>query len=82
MMCQACGCPAEGNEQVKIHVEGIADAACVEKIQTALLRLPGVYHVHVHAHDGMTAVDYNPGRTSIADMRKALDVAGYQMSVQ
>jgi len=81
-MCQACGCPSDKNEQVKICVEVINDAVCVEKIQKALLRLPGVFHVHVHAHDGMTAVDYNPGRTSIADMEKALEVAGYKMSVR
>jgi copper chaperone CopZ len=81
-MCQACGCPAEGNEQVKLRVEGISCGACVAKVEKALMRLPGVYHVHIHAHDGMTTVDFNPGRTSVADMEKALDVAGYKMNVE
>lgn len=81
-MCQTCGCPAEGNEQIKIHVEGIGSLAAVEQIERALLRLPGVLHVHIHAHDGLAIVDYNPGRTAVADMEKALAVAGYAMSVQ
>jgi copper chaperone len=79
-MCQACGCPAEGNEQIKIRVDGIKEAGCVGKIEKALMRLPGVYHVHIHAHDGVTTVDYNPGRTSVEDMGKALDVAGFKMA--
>lgn len=81
-MCQACGCPSDGNEQVRVRVDGIIGTTCVEKVEKALLRLPGVYHVHVHAHDGMTVVDYNPGRTSIADMDKALEVAGYKLVAQ
>ena len=28
-----------------------------------LLGLPGVYHVHIHAHDGETTIDYNPLKT-------------------
>jgi hypothetical protein len=80
-MCQTCGCPAVGNEQIKICVEGINGLKQVEQIERALLRLPGVYHVQICAQDGMTTVDYNPGRTPVADMEKALTVAGFKMSV-
>lgn len=79
-MCQTCGCPAAGQEQIKIQVEGVNGAEAMEKIERALLRLPGVFHVHIHA-DGVTTVDYNPGRTPVADMEKALSVAGYKMSL-
>jgi copper chaperone len=78
-VCKACGCPAAGNEQITFTVEGIHDPQGVEIVEKALLRLPGVFHTHVHAHDGKAIVDYNPGRTSVEDMAKALSVAGFVM---
>ena len=42
---------------------GEESAAAVEQ---TLLGLPGVYHVHIHAHDGETTIDYNPEKTRMA----------------
>ncbi|EGO64046.1 heavy-metal-associated domain-containing protein [Acetonema longum] len=78
-MCKFCGCgPSGGNTQIKLIVNGFGNAKEVEK---SLLGLPGVYHVHVHAHDGQTTVDYNPARISPSDITAKLAERGLQAVV-
>lgn len=76
-MCKSCGCPAEGNTQMKLYVKGFTGNNWVAAVEKALLRLPGVYHVHIHAHDGETIVDYNPTRSSINDIRRTIGELGF-----
>lgn len=39
-------------------------------VEKALLGLPGVLFVHIHAHDGETVIDYSPAKTKLMDILK------------
>lgn len=79
-MCKDCGCSAEKNSQIKLYVNGY-DNSNVKAIERSLLGLPGVYHVHIHAHDGQTTIDYNPAKTPLADITAILTERGLQAGV-
>lgn len=81
-MCKSCGCPAEGNAQKTLFVSGLTGQNCVATVEKVLLGLPGVYHVHIHAHDGETTVDYNPALTSFYEMTLALAALGFTAKPQ
>ena len=74
-MCKECGCSAERNSQVRLYVQGYDDSN-VEAIEKSLLGLPGVYHVHIHVHDGQTTIDYNPVVTPLAEITAVLTNQG------
>jgi hypothetical protein len=76
-MCKDCGCSAGKNSQVKLCVQGY-DNSDVKDIERSLLGLPGVYHVHIHAHDGQTTIDYNPVVTPLAEITAVLSGHGLQ----
>ncbi len=79
-MCKDCGCAAGRNSQVKLYVKGY-DTGNVKEIERNLLGLPGVYHVHIHAHDGQTTIDYDPAKTPLADITALLASRGLQAVV-
>lgn len=67
-MCTDCGCAAQGsNTQIKFFVKGYQKEN-VEAVERTLLGLPGVYHVHIHAHDGETTIDYSPAKTRLSEI--------------
>jgi copper chaperone len=74
-MCKDCGCSAEKNSQIKLYVKGYSDSN-VKDIERSLLGLPGVLHVHIHAHDGLTTIDYNPAKTRIAEITQMMEGQG------
>ncbi len=76
-MCKSCGCQAQGNSQAKFYVKGFNENN-VKETEKALLGLVGVYHVHIHVHDGLTAIDYNPGHTPLAEITAMLAARGLQ----
>ena len=76
-MCKTCGCSAEGNTQIKFFVKGY-DNSNVKDVEKNLLGLPGVYHVHIHVHDGQTTIDYNPSRTALSEITAMLAERGLQ----
>jgi copper chaperone len=77
-MCKDCGCSSQGgNSQIKFFVKGYG-ADNVEKIEQTLLGLPGVYHVHIHAHDGETTIDYNPIKTRLSEITAAFAEKGLE----
>lgn len=79
-MCKTCCCGSEaGNEQISVIIKGIKTSGCVKIIKRSLLGLPGVLHVHVHAHDGQTKIAYNPVRTTIEDIANQLKSEGYYL---
>ncbi len=81
-MCKSCGCGGEGRKHAQIifHVEGYK-ADNVKDVENFLLNLPGVYHVHIHAHDGQTTIGYNPSDTSIVDIANSLTTYGLKAVV-
>ncbi|MBU2702367.1 Zn-dependent membrane protease YugP [Sporomusaceae bacterium BoRhaA] len=75
-MCKTCGCSV-GNTQIKFCVKGY-DSTNVKEVEKSLLGLPGVYHVHIHVHDGQTTIDYDPVRTALAEITAMLATRGLQ----
>ena len=76
-MCKSCGCQAQDNSQAKFYVKGFTENN-VKETEKALLGLAGVNHVHIHAHDGLTAIDYTPGQTPLAEVTAVLAARGLQ----
>lgn len=66
------------NQTVTLKVGGMMCATCVETIETALKALPGVLEARVNLGVETARVTYNPSVTSIEDMKKAIEDAGYQ----
>ncbi len=66
-MCKECGCgETNGNTRLQFTVKGYTEESAKE-VEKALLGLPGVLFVHIHAHDGETTVDYSPAKTKLMD---------------
>ena len=65
-MCKECGCGnASGNTRLNFFAKGYTEENAKE-IEKNLLGLPGVLYVHIHAHDGETAIDYQPEKTKLS----------------
>ncbi len=68
------------NREVVIRVGGMMCATCVETIAAALRALPGVISVSVNLGNEQAYITYNPSLSSVADMKQAIEDAGYQYS--
>ena len=66
------------NQEATIKVGGMMCATCVETIEAALRDLPGIVTATVSLGTEKAYVTYNPSLTTIADMKKAIEDAGYQ----
>ena len=80
-MCKECGCgETNGNTRLQFTVTGYTEenAKVVEK---ALLGLPGVLFVHIHAHDGETTVDYSPAKTKLMDILSIFNARGLEAAL-
>jgi Cu+-exporting ATPase len=66
------------NENVVLKVGGMVCAMCVETIESALRKLEGVSEVRVNLSLERAYVSYNPRMVGLADMKKAIEDAGYQ----
>ncbi|WP_110954404.1 hypothetical protein [Massilibacillus massiliensis] len=77
-MCTECGCAAQGsNTRIQFFVKGY-QTDNVEPVERTLLGLPGVYHVHIHAHDGQTTIDYNPAKTRLSEITEVFTKHGLE----
>jgi len=66
------------NEKVVLKIGGMTCAMCVKTIENALNRLDGIAGVIVNLGAEKAYVTYNPKMTTVADMKKAIEDAGYQ----
>ena len=66
------------DEKVALRIGGMTCVMCSKAIEGALARLPGVVTASVNLGAEKTYVTYNPRLTSIGDMRRAIEEAGYQ----
>ncbi len=66
------------NRQATIKVGGMVCATCVETIEAALRALPGVAAATVNLGTEKAYVTYNESITTLPDMKKAIEDAGYQ----
>ena len=60
-----------------LPVEGMTCASCVARVERALLKVPGVLAAGVNLAAQTATVDYQPGVASVADLRAAVEGAGY-----
>ena len=75
-MCKECGCgEANGNTRMQFTVHGYTEDSAKE-CEKALLGLPGVMYVHIHAHDGETTIDYAPSKTKLTEIMNAFSEEG------
>jgi Cu+-exporting ATPase len=66
------------HEKVVVRVGGMTCATCAMTVEDALKQLDGVSDVTVNLSAEKAYVTYNAQMTTIADMKKAIEAAGYQ----
>ena len=80
-MCKECGCgETNGNTRLQFTVKGDTEESAKE-VEKALLGLPGVLFVHIHAHDGETTVDYSPAKTKLMDILGVLQARNLEAAL-
>ena len=65
-------------DAVTIKVSGMTCQGCVRSVTRVLQAVPGVEAVDVSLERGEAAVRYDPARTGVPGLRKAVEDAGYQ----
>jgi Cu+-exporting ATPase len=66
------------NEKVALRIGGMMCASCVSAVGEAIGEVEGVGDVSVNLGAERAYVTYNPKVASVADMRAAIEAAGYQ----
>ena len=66
------------NEKVTLKIGGMTCASCVKTIENSLKKLDGIIEVNVNLGSEKAFVTYNPKVVMLADMKKAIEKAGYQ----
>ncbi len=66
------------NHEVTIKIGGMVCATCVQTIEAALRALPGIISANVNLGTEKAYVAFNPSVSTIPDMKKAIEDAGYQ----
>jgi Cu+-exporting ATPase len=65
-------------EKVSFSVGGMTCASCVSHVEKALLEVKGVVSAFVNLATEKATVEYIPGEVTTADIKKAVESAGYQ----
>jgi copper chaperone CopZ len=65
-------------ETVRLSIEGMTGAACVNSVTRALTALPGVAQADVSLTKARAKVAYDPAQTSVEAMKQAIARAGYK----
>jgi copper chaperone len=65
-------------ETVELKVEGMDCEGCVKSVTRMLCGVPGVAGVDVSLAQGRAKVTYDPGKSGIADFKRAVERAGYK----
>jgi len=68
-----------GLEKVTLPVHGMSCASCVKRVENALGGLDGVVRAGVNFATERATVEYVPGVVSVADFKKAVKDAGYEV---
>jgi copper ion binding protein len=71
------GPPAAALAEVTFPVTGMTCASCVRRIEKALGKVEGVREASVNLATEKARVAYDPGRTTLDDLRRAVERAGY-----
>ena len=66
-------------DTVELKVEGMDCEGCVKSVTRMLSGVPGVQKVDVSLAEARARVTYDPAKTGVADMKKAVERAGYKV---
>ncbi|MCL5045431.1 MAG: heavy metal translocating P-type ATPase [Actinobacteria bacterium] len=69
-----------GREEIVLKISGMSCTACVQKIETAVGRLPGVTRVVVNLPAEIAKVEYYPGAVDKSEIKKVIKELGYEAS--
>lgn len=76
---QACEVDGQPLSESVLMVQGMYCAACSGAVESALEGLPGVAQAQVHAATRRLTVRWNPARTRLSDLARAVGDAGYRV---
>jgi copper chaperone CopZ len=65
-------------DTVELKVEGMDCEGCVKSVTRMLSAVPGVQNVDVSLAEARANVTYDPTKTRVPDMKKAVERAGYK----
>ena len=65
-------------ETVELKVEGMDCDGCVKSVTRMLSGVAGVQKVDVSLQEGRATVIYDPAKAKIAEMKRAVERAGYK----
>ena len=65
-------------ETVELKVEGMDCEGCVKSVTRMLSGVAGVQKVDVSLEAGRATVTYDPAKAQVADMKRAVERAGYK----
>ncbi len=71
-----------GTAAAELSVEGMSCASCVSRVEDALRALPGVLKASVNLATQRASVEYVPTLVGRADLKKAIESAGYKVIVE
>lgn len=66
-------------ETIELKVEGMDCDGCVKSVTRMLSGVPGVQSVDVSLAEARARVTYDPARTTVPDMKKAVVRAGFKV---
>ncbi|MDF2958270.1 MAG: ATPase [Paenibacillus sp.] len=74
----------ENNEtgQTTLQITGMTCAACANRIEKGLNKLPGVNKAAVNFAMETASIEYAPGEISISDMQKKVEQLGYRATMK
>ncbi len=78
-MCKTCGCHGGSIEKVTLTVEGMTCNHCKAAVEKAVRALPGVMAAEVDLAAKTLKADFDPTKSSLDDVKKAVDEAGYKV---
>jgi P-type Cu+ transporter len=73
---------AEGHKQTILQLEGMTCAACANRIEKGLNRLPGIANASVNYAMETARVEYSPVEITVADMQHKVEQLGYKALVK
>ena len=65
----------------RFPIEGMTCAACVARVEKAILSVPGVERASVNLATEEATVQFDPGRAPVEALREAVASAGYRLNV-
>jgi copper chaperone len=68
----------DGMETIELKVEGMDCDGCVKSVTRMLSGVAGVQQVDVSLAQARARVTYDPAKASVAQMKKAVERAGYK----